>query len=148
MTDQMKMTITSKAYGEVTIEERQIVDFPVGLFGFEHLHQYALLDSTRPPLFWLQSLEEPGTAFVVVNPYVLVTDYVLDIDEGDIAEIGNPSGDELLVFAIITFAEHESRISCNLQGPLIINRLTRKGRQAISLDPRWSIRHSLLGGEG
>lgn len=146
MTDQV--TIESKAYGRVAIEERQVLDFPVGLFGFDHLHRYALLDSSQPPFFWLQSMEDVETAFVVVNPYIVVPEYVLDIPEADIVAIGEPAEEELLVFAVVTIAEAERRVSCNLQGPLIIHRRHRIGRQAISLDSRWSVRHILVRREG
>ena len=141
MTD---VTIQSKPYGEVTVQEQQLLHFPAGLFGFERMQHYALLDSTAPPFFWLQSLEEANLAFVLVNPYLVVPDYVLDISPQDLVEIGGPAEDDLLVFAVVTIAREEGRVSCNLQGPVIINRRDRLGRQAISLDSRWSIRHSLL----
>lgn len=141
MTD---VTIQSKPYGEVTVKEQQILHFPVGLFGFEQMHRYALLDSTAPPFFWLQSLDDPGLAFILVNPYLVAPDYVLDIEPRDLVEIGEPAEDDLLVFAVVTIAHEENRVSCNLQGPVIVNRRDRLGRQAISLDTRWSIQHSLL----
>ncbi|TVR68942.1 MAG: flagellar assembly protein FliW [Spirochaetaceae bacterium] len=141
MTD---VTIQSKPYGEVTVKEQQLLHFPVGLFGFERMQHYALLDSTAPPFFWLQSLDDPGLAFILVNPYLVVPDYVLDIDPHELTEIGEPAEDDLLVFAVVTIAHDENRVSCNLQGPVMINRKARLGRQAISLDARWSIRHSLL----
>lgn len=138
------VTIQSKPFGETTVKAQQLLTFPSGVFGFEHLHRYALLDSDYEPFLWLQSLDETNIAFILVNPYLVVPDYVLDIDPQDLVEIGNPQEDELLVFAIVTIAEEEHRVSCNLQGPLIVNRRIRTGRQAISLDPRWNIRHSLL----
>jgi flagellar assembly factor FliW len=140
--------IESKAHGEVTVQEQQLISFPVGLFGFEEIHEYALLDSTRPPLHWLQSLNNRDTAFIVVNPYVVVPDYVLDIDPEDVQEIGSPAPEDLIVFCIVTISEADRRVTCNLQGPLIINRAARLGRQAISLDSRWGIRHSLLSDRG
>lgn len=139
-----EVTIQSKPYGEVTVEERQLLRFPSGLFGFERMEHFALLDSTAPPFLWLQSLDDPGLAFILVNPYLVVREYVLDIDPLELREIGDPPEEDLLVFAIVTIAQEENRVSCNLQGPVIINRRARLGRQAISLDSRWSIRHSLL----
>ncbi len=141
MTD---VTIETKPYGEMTVKEQQLLHFPVGLFGFERMKRYALLDSTSPPFIWLQSLDDPGLAFILVNPYLVVQDYVLDIDPQELVEIGEPREEDLLVFSIVTIAHEENRVSCNLQGPIIINRRERLGRQAISLDTRWSIRHSLL----
>ncbi len=141
-------TIESKAHGEVVVQQQQLITFPVGLFGFEDIHEYALLDSTRPPLLWLQSLESRDTAFIVVNPYIVVPEYVLDIDPEDLQEIGSPAPEDLIVFCIVTISDGDHRVTCNLQGPLILNRTARLGRQAISLDSRWGIRHSLLGDRG
>jgi flagellar assembly factor FliW len=117
--DEMTMStrdIHSKAYGTISIQENQIVHFPRGLYGFEDRREYALLDSTSPPFFWLQSLEDPELAFIAINPYIVARDYVLDISEDDLAAIGSPEPDNLLVFAIVTVPEDRSMISCNLQG--------------------------------
>lgn len=35
-------------------------------------------------------------------------------------------------------------MTANLQGPLVINRKTRVGRQCISNNPKWGIRHLIL----
>ena len=49
-----------------------------------------------------------------------------------------------LLFAIVTIPEDSRRMTANLQGPVIINRRTRVGRQFISPSPRWGIRHFIL----
>lgn len=139
-------TIRTKVYGEIEIDAQQVMEFPVGLFGFEHRHRYALMDSRTPPFYWLQSLDDEGLAFVLINPYVAVNEYLLDIDPADLAAIGAPDPEDLLVFAVVTIPAERHLISCNLQGPLVINRRTRVGRQVISLDQRWSTRHYLLPG--
>lgn len=135
--------IESKAYGKIRIEERQRVEFPRGLYGFEGLRSFAVLDSASPPFYWLQSLEEVGIAFILVNPYLVEPTYELDISPMEIEEIGLPEAEDLLVFSIVTIPQDGGPIRCNLQGPIIINRTKRLGRQAISLDPRWEIRHIL-----
>ncbi|SIQ89166.1 flagellar assembly factor FliW [Alkalispirochaeta americana] len=144
MTD---VTIESKPYGTVTVQEKQLIHFPAGLFGFERFRRYALLDAVHKPFLWLQSLEDRELAFILVNPYLVESRYELDIDPEDLAEIGKPDFDDLLVFAIVTIAREgdDRRATCNLQGPLIVNRRDRLGRQAISLDSRWGLQHSLLG---
>ena len=141
-------TVVTKAYGEVPVLEKQIIEFPTGLYGFESLHSYALLDSHTPPFYWLQSVEDAELAFILINPYVVTREYVLDIPGEDLKLVGDPDPDDLLVFAIVTIPEDRRDISCNLQGPLIINRERRLGRQSISLDQRWKIKHYLLPREG
>ena len=53
-------------------------------------------------------------------------------------------GEDRLVFAIVTIPENSSMMTANLQGPLILNRRTREGRQSISGNPRWGVRHVIL----
>lgn len=135
--------IDSKAFGRIRIEERQQIEFPRGLYGFEEMRSFALLDSGHPPFYWLQSLEDASVAFILVNPYLVEPEYILDIAPLEIEEIGKPAPEDLLVFAIVTVPQDGTAIRCNLQGPIIINRRDQLGRQSISLDPRWEIRHLL-----
>ncbi len=137
------MIIETKAYGEIEIDERQLVDFPVGLFGFEHLRKFALLDAHQQPFYWLQSLDETDVAFVLLDPLVFRPDYTLDATEGDIEALGAETNEELLVFCIVTIPEDERRMTANLQGPIVIHRKKRIGRQIISTNPKWMIRHSI-----
>jgi flagellar assembly factor FliW len=138
------MTIDTKAYGKLPIDERQLIEFPSGLYGFESKTKYALLDAHQKPFYWLQSLEDVQVAFVLINPYVFRPDFVLEIPDEDFEEIGSPETDDVLVFAVVTIPADGSEITANLQGPLVINRADRLGRQAISLDPRWHTKHSIV----
>ena len=138
------MTIETKAFGRMSIEDKQLIRFPVGLFGFEDLRNFALLDANQPPFYWLQSVKEAQIAFVLINPYVFRPDYVLDIPEDDVRAIADPSPEDLLVFAIVTIPDDRRLMTANLQGPVIVNRKERLGRQCISLSPRWKTKHIIL----
>jgi len=48
------------------------------------------------------------------------------------------------VLAIVTVPESQTGMTANLQGPLLLNRRARLGRQSISADPRWGVRHAIL----
>ncbi len=138
------MEIESRPYGRITIDERQKVLFPGGVYGFETLTEFALLDAHKKPFYWLQSLQKPEIAFVLMNPYLFRPDYLLDIPEEDLEKIGNPDDDSILVFAILTIPGDGGEVTANLQGPLVINRKARTGIQSISLNPRWHTRHAIL----
>lgn len=139
-----EVEIDSKPFGLIPVPEKQIITFPMGLYGFESHRKYALLDSRQPPFYWLQSLTERNIAFVLLNPYMVWPDYVLDIPGQDLQSIDSPLLDDLLVFSIVTIPDDESRISCNLQGPLVINRREQLGVQSISLDSYWKTKHFIL----
>ncbi len=142
----MGITVDTKAYGPVEIDERQCIKFPQGLYGFEGLQEYALLDARQAPFYWLQSLEEKNVAFVLVDPKILRADYDAALSPGDL-EFLNLSGrddENYLEFAIVTIPAGEGSMTVNLQGPLVINRNGRLGAQFISPSEQWHVRHNLL----
>jgi flagellar assembly factor FliW len=135
--------IQTKAYGVIDINERQKVTFPHGLFGFETIKDYCLIDAERQPFYWLQSLEAEHIAFVIINPFIFRPDYELDIDDELLKETGIQNPEEALIFSIVTIPA-EGTMTANLQGPLIINRHTRIGKQGILTDPRWKTKHDIM----
>ena len=138
------MKVATRPYGEIEIDEAQRITFPHGLFGFEDLRDFAILDSTQQPFYWLQSLEKVQVAFVLIDPHFFRPDYTPDVDPAEIEEIGITAPDDMLVFAIVTIPSAAARMTANLQGPLIINRRARTGRQSISANPRWGVRHVVV----
>jgi flagellar assembly factor FliW len=139
------MRVLTKAHGEIEVDDRQKISFPDGILGFEGLKDYVLFDAAQPPFYWLQSLDRVEIAFVLIEPIIFRPDYSPDVNPEELAEIGIASKEDLLVFAIVTIpAEDSKRMTANLQGPLVINRKTRVGRQCISNNPKWGIRHLIL----
>lgn len=139
------MQILTKAYGEVEIDERQIINFPNGLFGFETLHDFALLDATQQPFYWLQSIDVDQVAFVLIKPSIFRPDYDPSVMKSDLEALRLKVSNEenALVFSIVTFLDDNQNMTANLQGPVIINRHERVGRQCISTDSRWETRHNI-----
>jgi flagellar assembly factor FliW len=138
------MKILTKPYGEIDIHEAQKVTFPFGLFGFEDLHEFAILDAAQQPFYWLQSLERVQVAFVLIDPRFFRPDYAPDVDPAELAEIGIEGPDDALVFAIVTIPDSAQGMTANLQGPLVINRRTHAARQSISANPAWGVRHLIM----
>ena len=138
------MRVETKAYGPLELDERQKIFFPYGILGFEHLKYFALLDARQHPFYWLQSMESVDVAFVLINPRVFRPDYELEVDADELEEIGITDLKNALDFVIVTIPEEPSEMTANLQGPLIINKQTRVGRQCISVNPRWMVRHSIM----
>jgi flagellar assembly factor FliW len=136
--------VATKAYGLIDVDERQKIIFPQGLFGFENLTDYLLLDAERQPFYWLQSIDMEQVAFVLLSPFLFRPDYELNISNEELAEIGIHSPEKALVFSIITIPPDGSPMTANLQGPLVINRDTRTGKQAVLSDTRWKTKHDIM----
>jgi flagellar assembly factor FliW len=138
------MIVETKAYGSIEVNERQKIFFPYGILGFEHLKHYVLLDARQQPFYWLQSLDVVEVAFVLINPRIFRPEYTLEVDPEELKEIGIENAEDALDFAIVTIPENPAKMTANLQGPIIVNRKTRVGRQSISLNPNWMVRHTIM----
>jgi len=136
--------VLTKAYGMVEVNERQKITFPSGLFGFESLKDYVLLDAEQKPFYWLQSLDEEKIAFVLIDPFLFRPDYEMDIDNEELVPIGITDPEKAVIFTIVTVPSDNSPMTANLQGPLVINRDSRLGVQAVLTDSRWKTKHDIL----
>jgi flagellar assembly factor FliW len=138
------MRVVTKPYGVLEVDERQKIYFPNGLFGFENFKNYVLLDAKQQPFYWLQSTDVAEIAFVLINPHIFRSDYQLEVDKEELLEIGIESPEDILCFTIVTIPENPSKMTANLQGPIIINKRTREARQSISKNTKWKIRHPII----
>ena len=61
------MKILTRIFGEIEISENQKIFIEEGLFGLEDVQEYVLLNSSEDsPFYWLQALDIPDIAFLVV----------------------------------------------------------------------------------
>ncbi|MDR0539352.1 MAG: flagellar assembly protein FliW [Spirochaetaceae bacterium] len=137
------MKVNTKPYGVKDVDERQKITIPAGLFGYEHLKDYVMLDAERQPFYYLQSIDTSALCFILVSPFLFRPDYELNVSDDELAEIGLTNQKNALVFSIVTIPA-EGNMTANLQGPLIINRDTRCGKQVILSDSRWKVKHNIM----
>ncbi len=138
------MRVKTKAYGEIDADERQLVSFPGGLLGFEKFKDYILLDARQKPFFYLQSIDVPDLAFILIDPFLFRPDYSLDVNDDSLDDIGVSHPDEVLIFAIVTVPVEGGSVTANLMGPLIINKANRLGIQTVLGDSRWRVKHDIM----
>ena len=143
-TEEFTLKVMTKAYGQVEVNEHQRISFPSGLFGFESLKDYVLLDAEQQPFYWLQSLDVEHVAFVLINPFHFRPDYEMNIDNEELLPIGITDPGKAMIFSIVTIPAENGPLTANLQGPLIINRDSRQGIQAVLTDSRWKTKHDIL----
>jgi len=135
--------VATKAYGLIEVDEHQKITFPQGLLGFEPLKDYVLLDAERQPFFWLQSIDDERVAFIIIDPFIFRPDYEANIDNDELKVINISDPEKALIFSIVTIPA-AGPMTANLQGPLVINRDTRRGLQVILTDPSWKTKHDII----
>jgi len=139
------MKITTLRFGELDIPEENIIEFPKGLIGFEQFKKYVLLErEDSDPFVWLQSLEDPNLAFVVINPVIFFKNYKIEIHYKELEDIAVRSLDRIEVYSVVTIPEDIMKMSINLLGPLVINLDNNRAKQLVLVNSSYTIQHFIM----
>ncbi|MCB9840455.1 MAG: flagellar assembly protein FliW [Phycisphaeraceae bacterium] len=137
------MNVRTSRFGVVEIAEDRVITFAKGLLGFPSHTRFCLLEpGDEAVFFWLQSIDDPNLAFVVTDPGLFFADYAVPIKPDQIGELGLEKLADAQVFVIVN--KIENNLTGNLQGPIIVNTLSRKGEQVVLAEKRWNTRHVLM----
>ena len=127
------MKCQSTRFGTFEVSDDTLLVFPSGILGFPDWTKYVLLDhDTDAPFKWLQCVEEPQLAFVILDPALFKPDYQVTIPTDALIEIQKQGDDELSVVTILTIpSDDPTAVTANLRGPLIMNHRTRLCKQLV-----------------
>ena len=140
------MLIQTSRFGEIEVEENQIISLPSGLIGFSEDRRFVIReDDAAAPFLWLQSVDNNGLAFVMIEPHVSVSNYELELTQEHLNKLDAKNIEELKVFVLVTMAKEMKDVTINLQGPLLFNSEKRLGLQFIIPNGKYSTRHFLFG---
>ena len=137
------MEVRTTRFGVIEIAEDRVITFPKGLLGFPEQRRYCLLEPGEDAcFFWLQSLDEPSLAFVVTDPILFVPEYSVPIRPEQMEQLELGKLEDAQVFVIVN--KVDQHLTGNLQGPLVINTITKSGEQLVLAEKRWTTRHELM----
>lgn len=130
--EQTRMTATQTNLGAAAeATSSQAVQMPLGLLGFESTKRYALIsDPGEAPFQWLQMLDAPGLAFLVIPPSCLLLDYRPEISNDDASFLDLKDSSDAMVLNIVTLRP-QGVTTVNLKGPVVVNRHTWIAKQVV-----------------
>ncbi len=138
------MKFESPRFGPIDVDDDKIIHFPRGLPGFPDCTRFIVMDHDKETeLRWLQCVDRPEVAFLVIEPEQIMLSYGLDIPEPVLAFLGwqKENGDlrDVVVFVILTV--DGSNLSANLRAPVVVNVSNRRAHQLILDDPEIPLQH-------
>ena len=129
-------------FGAIEYTDEDILTFEDGLVGFPNLCTFVLL-AHKPgsPFKWLQSIDEPALAFLVVDPAGYVPDYEPRISTVDAQALvlTEETPQLLLTTAAIPGGKVED-MTLNLAAPVVVNLEARVGKQVVLDSDRFPTR--------
>lgn len=139
------MKVNTSRFGEIEINENDLIQMPEGLIGFPELVKFVLLDHDKDsPFKWLQSIDDPEMAFVVISPLTFRPDYMVEVTEDEVSALKLNNSDNAVISVIVTIPMDPKKMSANLKAPLIFNLNNRLGKQIILKDSQYQTKHFIL----
>lgn len=127
------MRIKTKVFGEIEIDDAKIITFESGIIGFPDLKKFTLLYDAEKTggIKWLQSLDEPAFAMPVMDPLSVKETYNPVVEDELLKPLGDLDPEEILVLVTVTVPKDLTKMSVNLQAPIILNAENKTGCQII-----------------
>ena len=133
------MELETVQFGKINYIEQDTITFKSGIFGFEHLQEYLILDDAETqPFRWLQSTKESEVCFPLLDPFLFIEDYKEKLPKYLQNEAETKS-----ILVITTLKNKDGRMTINLKGPVVINSLDNTGHQVILNSDEVSTSHVL-----
>lgn len=142
------MKIETTRFGSQEVEQDTILHFPNGLLfanqegdpqlkNFKLFHKEDNDSSSKPVVFWLQSVDQPDIAYSIFDPSLANFYYEVSLPDEDYGLLDSQSSDELVMMVIIKDSDADSRVkkegltllNANITEPLFINLRSLKGLQ-------------------
>ncbi|MBA3014473.1 MAG: flagellar assembly protein FliW [Proteobacteria bacterium] len=132
----MTKTIQTSRFGSLEIEEDKIITMTTPFLGFAAERYFILLPHGPGSVFWwLQAVDNPDLAFVVIQPAIINPNYHPAIPSPLHTELHAHNEGDLEVLVILTIPKGQPEaMTANLLGPVILNP-TQKLAKQILLDP-------------
>ena len=138
--------INTLRFGELEIEEQDVVRFADGIPAFEDEHEFVVLPYEEgTPYMFLQSMMTPELAFLMTDPFVFFPDYSFELDDENMEKLAINSMDDVLVCTLISVPRSGvADMTTNLLAPVVINRHTMQARQIVLEKTQYTTKHWLF----
>jgi flagellar assembly factor FliW len=118
------MKAKTRLFGEIDIEDDKIITLEKGMIGFPEMNHFALIhdeEKEKGSIMWLQSMDDPETAFPVMDPHRVKNDYNPSVNEKILSSLGKLTPENTFVLNTVTVPRKVEDFSMNLKAPIIIN---------------------------
>ncbi len=139
------MIIQTSRFGQVQLNNEDIITFSEGLLGFQDLRTFVLLDDPNDDIFaWLQSCESPAIAFPVLEPELFSETHKINLSKSDLEILQMPDSKKARAFCIVTIPDDPTMMTANMKAPIVVNVEKKRARQCVLQDNHLAIREPIF----
>ena len=138
------MKVSTTRFGEIQVDEKDIILFSEGILGFENLTQFFIVDPGDDTLImWLQSFEDGSVAFPIIEPQVFQQDYRVNLLPPELNGLSLENVEAAKIYSVLTIPKDVTKMSANLKAPIVINSCKNVAKQIVLQDNKLSVRYEM-----
>lgn len=142
-----KINVITRDFGEIDVNEEDLISFSTGMYGFENYKSYVILkDNPEDDVMFLQSIDNKDISFVLIDPYSIFMSYGPLLSEEDLIDLDAKNETELKFLVIAIIKDNIKDSVANLKSPIAINPKTRCAKQVILQNP-YPLRYNIMEAE-
>lgn len=131
-------------FGEVEINDEEILEFDSGLPGFENLRKFVIISQGTEPIMWLVSLEDENIALPVIDPWVVRVDYDVKVPREAVENLKLEKEEDVQVWSVLVIPRgNPDNMTINLLAPIVVNKKSKKAMQVVLDTDEYDIRHNV-----
>ena len=144
------MKLKTKHFGEIEIDQENVIRFPNGVLGFKDMKRFIVIYNPNPelPFHWLQSIDDGNLTFVICSPFLFADKYEFDIPRNVEDELNLKTPEDVLIYSITVILEDMAETSINLKAPVIINTKEKRAMQIVLESEAYPVRYKIFKKEG
>jgi flagellar assembly factor FliW len=136
--------INTTRFGELNVNNNDVITFNEGLLGFENLTKYFVVDpGDNTLILWLQSVDDANVAFPIIEPKIFSPDYIVKLTTLELQTLGLESVNNAKIYSILTIPQNVTEMSANLKAPIVINNQKKIAKQIVLQDSKLSVKHEM-----
>ena len=135
------MKVSTTRFGELAVDDQDIIEFNEGLLGFEKLKKFFIVDpGDNTLIMWLQSIEDKSVAFPILEPSIFCPEYIVKLLPSELTSLKLETLGSARIYSILTIPSDITQMSANMKAPIVINAEEGIARQIVLQDNKLSVR--------
>lgn len=134
--------VQTTRFGEIEVKRAELITMP--LVGQDERTWFIHEDDVGHPFKWLQSVNTPSEAYVVVEPSTLFPNYHFSVKKSSLSYIEAEDIEQLEVLLLVVLGPNPLDVTVNQAGPIIINQANNRGVQLVLSDEAFSVAHPMF----
>ena len=132
-------------FGILQFEDDAIIHFKEGIYGFESIHEYILINhDENGVIMTLQPIDFQVPQFIVLDPSAIIKEYNPIVPKRDKNNLNIVDDNDIRILVIAVVKDNFIDTVVNLKSPIVINSCNNQAYQIILEDEQYSIKYKIF----